>query len=297
MKFELKGVIPAILTPFTKGGKQVDFDRAAALAERLADQGVQGIFPGGTTGEGMLMTLDERKQLLELLVKVVGKRIRVIAHTGCFDTASTIELTQHAAATGAYAAAIVAPGFYGYDDISLRLHYASIAKAVSKFPILLYHIPGCAKNALSPKLILELAKDFDNIVGMKDSGGSIQYLNRVLADLPSTFTLINGCDEYTFQALVAGAKGSVSSTANVVPELFLAIYKNVQEKKYDQAWALQKILNDACRSFQYGSKVAFYKEGLRLRGFDPGFVRSPQRELNTAEKKALAEALKKIKIK
>ena len=297
MKFELKGIIPAILTPFTKGGKQVDFERAASLAVRLADQGVQGIFPGGTTGEGMLMTLDERKDLLEVLVKTVGKRIKVIAHTGCFDTASTIELTEHAAKTGAYAAAIVAPGFYGYDDISLRLHYASVAKAVSKFPILLYHIPGCAKNALSPELIIGLANDFENIVGMKDSGGSIQYLNRLLSDLPSSFTLINGCDEYTFQALAAGAKGCVSSTSNVVPEMFLGIYKNVQEKKFDQAWAIQKKLNDACRVFQYGAKVAFYKEGLRLRGFDAGFVRAPQRELNAAEKKSLAEALKQMKIK
>ena len=297
MKFDLKGVVPAILTPFTKGGKQVDFERAAALAVRLADQGVQGIFPGGTTGEGMLMTLDERKDLLETLVKAVGKRIKIIAHTGCFDTASTIALTQHAAEAGAYAAAIVAPGFYGYDDISLRMHYSAIAKANSKFPILFYHLPSCAKNALSPDLIVGMANEFENIVGMKDSGGNIQYMNQILSEAPSTFTLINGCDEYTFQALAAGAKGSVSSTANVIPELFQAIYKNVQEKKFDQAWTFQKKLNKACRMFQYGSKVAFYKEGLRLRGFDPGFVRPPQRELLAAEKKALAEAFKQMNIK
>lgn len=297
MKFELKGIIPAILTPFTKGGKQVDYERAAALAVRLANQGVQGIFPGGTTGEGMLMTLDERKQLLEVLVKAVGKKIRVIAHTGCFDTASTLALTEHAAETGAYAAAIVAPGFYGYDDISLRMHYAAIAKAVAKFPILLYHIPGCAKNALSLNLITALANDFDNIVGMKDSGGSIVYMNQILAKLPASFTLINGCDEYTFEALVAGAKGCVSSTSNVVPELFLSIYKNVQENKLEQAWAFQKKLCDACAIFQYGSKVAYYKEGLRLRGFDAGYVRLPQRELNAAERKSFSAAFNQIKTK
>src|SRR3990167_1986906 len=96
MKFRLEGLVPALLTPFTKGGAQVDYDRACALACRLADQGVAAVFPCGTTGEGFLMTLDERKKLIAEVVQAVRGRIKVIVHSGCFDTASTIELTRHA---------------------------------------------------------------------------------------------------------------------------------------------------------------------------------------------------------
>ncbi len=291
MKFHLEGVIPALLTPFTKGGKTVDYDRACALAERLAKQGVHGIFPCGTTGEGMLMTLAERKQLIEALVAAVGKRIKVIAHTGCLDTASTIELTRHAMETGAAAAGVVAPAFFTYDDASLVRHYAMVADAVKGFPVLLYNIPGCAKNVLSPALIFELAKRCANIVGMKDSSGDMSALTRVLGGMPKGFNVINGVDEYTYQALLSGANGSVSSTANVVPELFLGIFNSLRKGDRKKAWETQVKLSEACRLFQYGRMVAYYKEGMRLRGFDPGDVRAPQRELSAAEKKAFAKAL------
>ncbi|MCX5759733.1 MAG: dihydrodipicolinate synthase family protein, partial [Candidatus Hydrogenedentes bacterium] len=223
MKFNLEGVIPAMLTPFTKRGERVDYEKACALALRLAGQGVYGLFPCGTTGEGMLMTLDERKRLIAEVVKAVRGRVKVIAHTGCFDTASTIELTCHALEAGADAAGVVAPGFYGYDDEALMQHFGAVAKAAKGGPVLLYNIPGCAKNVLSPKLIIELANRYDNIVGMKDSSGNMSALTQILAHAPQGFNVINGVDEYSFQALLAGAKGCVSSTANVVPELFLAI--------------------------------------------------------------------------
>ena len=129
MPFIQGGVIPALLTPFTKSGKQVDHEKAAGLARFLADKGVHGLFVAGTTGEGMLMTLEERKQLLETVIKAVGDRVDVIAHTGCLDTASTINLTCHAAQAGAKAAGVVAPGFYGYDNMSLALHYRAVAQA------------------------------------------------------------------------------------------------------------------------------------------------------------------------
>ena len=293
MKFHLEGVIPALLTPFTKNGKLVDYEKAGALAARLAGQGVHGLFPGGTTGEGMLMTLDERKRLIETVVAAAGKRLKVIAHTGCLDTASTIELTRHAMESGAAAAGVVTPGFYAYDDAALTAHYGAVANAAKGFPILLYNIPGCARNWLSPALICSLAQRFENITGMKDSSGDMSALTRILASVPKGFNVINGVDEYSFQALVAGANGSVSSTANVVPELFLNIFNSVRKGDLKKAWEAQVKLAQACSSFQYGRMVAYYKEGLRLRGFDTGAVRPPQRELTAIEKRTFAKALER----
>jgi len=291
MQFQLEGVIPALLTPFTRGGKQVDYERACALAARLADQGVQGIFPCGTTGEGLLMTVAERKTLIEELVKAVGKRIKVVVHAGTLDTAGTVELSRHARDVGAAGAGVVTPGFFGYDDASLSKHFESVAKAVEGFPVLMYNIPGCAKNVLTPEFIVRHAHAVENICGLKDSRGDMGALNRIIADRPKGFRVINGVDEYSYNALLAGADGSVSSTANVVPEIFLGIFDNVGKGNLKKAWEFQARLGRLCGLFQYGKMVAYYKEGLRLRGFDPGCVRPPQRELTAGEKRAFAKGL------
>ena len=291
MNFHIEGVVPALLTPFTKNGERVDYDKACALAERLAKQGVSALFPCGTTGEGFLMTLAERKKIIEEVIGAVRKRVKIIVHAGCLDTASTIELARHAMNAGAVAAGVVTPWFYTFDDASLARHFKTVAKAVKGFPIFLYNIPGCAKNVISPDLVIRLANEVDNIIGLKDSGGQIQNLTRVLDAAPKGFNVLNGVDEYTFQALVSGANGSVSSTANVAPELFLNVMNPVKKGDLKAARAAQSKLNQACCIFQYGRMVAYYKKGLRLRGFDPGYVRPPQRELTSAEKKDFAKAL------
>lgn len=290
-RFSLEGVIPAMLTPFTRNGARVDYDRAAALGQRLADQGVHGVFLCGTTGEGLLMTVEERKRVLETVLKAVGKRIKVLAHTGCLDTASTIALTRHAAEVGAYAAGIVAPGFYTYDDGALLRFYQDVAASVPGFPVMLYNLPSCAKNVLSPALVARLATEVTNIAGIKDSGGMLQHQNRMVIDTPDDFVVINGCDEFTFHALMGGANGSVSSTANVIPEVFLSIFNAVKAGHLKKAQTSQSLLSHATQVFHYGAMVAYYKEGLRLRGFDPGAVRPPQRELTSKEKKAFADEL------
>ena len=296
MKFELEGIFPAMLTPFTKNGARVDYDKACALATRLAKKGVHGLFVAGTTGEGPLMTVPERKELLEEVVGAVGKRIRVLAHTGAFDTDTAIELTQHAAEVGAAAAGVVTPGFYTYDDASLKQHFKAVARSVKGFPVMLYNIPGCAKNLLSLPVILELAK-IDNVVGLKDSTGVMQDQSLLRSEAPPDFVIINGCDEFSYQAYLSGMNGTVSSTANVVPELFLSIYKNVKKGNLKKAWSEQVKLGKACKLFQYGRMVAYYKEGLRMRGFDPGFVRPPQRELTAEELKAFRRNFKATGLK
>jgi 4-hydroxy-tetrahydrodipicolinate synthase len=104
--------------------------------------------------------------------------------------------------------------------------------------------------------------------------------------------VINGVDNYSYQALVTGAHGCVASAANVVPELFLAIMQSVKKGDLKTAWRHQKKLSAAAKLLRYGAMVAFYKEGVRLRGFDPGFVRPPQRELTAKEKREFAQAMK-----
>ena len=291
MRFKLEGVIAAAVTPFAKDGA-VDLDKVGPLTDYLiTKKGVHGLFVCGTTGEGPLLSTEERKAIVTETVRANGKRAQIVVQTTAPDQATTIELTQHAQKAGAKAAAVVTPWYYKYDDLALLKFCKDVAAAVPKFPVLLYNIPGCARNVLSPELVLRLADEVENIVGIKDSAGSMPQLTRLLGHAPSGFVVCNGCDEMGFQSLVAGCPAVVSGTANVVGELYVAIYNLVKKGDLKKAWATQVKLEEACRVLEYGSQLAFFKEAMRLRGFDPGYVRAPQRELTGPEKTVLAKAL------
>ena len=292
MKFKVEGIISAMVTPFTRGGEYVDFDKVAPLAACLEKKGAAGLFPCGTTGEGLLCTTDERKTVLEEVVGAVSKKCRVIAHTGAFDTATTIELTQHAQKAGAYAAAVVAPGFYGYDNRALQTFYETVADAVPGFPVLLYNIPSCAKNELSADLIKTLADSRENIVGIKDSSGSMTFLTRLFSECPKGFAIINGADEQGYQAILSGCTAVVSGSSNAYIDLYVEIYNQLKKGNQKKAWAAQLKLERACRLFTYGGGLAGLKHIMSQRTIDGGFVRPPQRELDAAEKKRIDQGLK-----
>jgi dihydrodipicolinate synthase/N-acetylneuraminate lyase len=285
-----------MVTPFTKGGQYVDFEKIGPIAQYLVKGGAHGLFPCGTTGEGLLLSTEERKEVLKEVVLEVGKKAQIIAHTGAIETATTIELTRHAQEAGAHAAAIVAPFYYSYDNDALYKYFVDIAKAVPKFPILVYNIPGCAKNVLSADLIIRLGNEVENIVGCKDSSGNMIHLTRLLGNAPKGFQVINGADEYGFQAFVAGAPAAVSGTSNVVLKLYKSVWDHLQKKDLKKAWQAQVVLEEACRIFAYGGSIAMFKEGMRLQGIDAGYVRGPMRELTKEEKATVKKNLQKLGI-
>lgn len=285
MKLKVKGILPAMLTPFTRGGAKVDYDKAAEFAEYLVKKGADGLFVCGTTGEGQLLSVEERKNIAKLAVDTVGKRASIVVQTGFIDTATTIELTRHAESIGASAASVCAPFFYGYDEEALLQHYRKVAQSAPALPILLYNIPSCTHNPISVDLAIRLGERVKNIVGMKDSGGAIQYLKDVIRLAPKDFAVFNGTDEYAIAAYTCGAAGAVSGPSNVVPELQLGIFAAVQKGDMKKARRLQDQLDSWCGVLKYGRMLAYFKEALRVQGMDLGAVRPPQRELTQKEKK------------
>ena len=294
MHFKLSGILPALLTPFTRGGIKADHEKACAFASTLADRGVDGLFVCGSTGEGLLMSLEERKQLAKEIIDAVGKRISVVIQTGCLDTAGTIALTRHARDAGAFAVAVYTPAFYSYDERALFDHFQRVAKAAPEVPLLLYNIPRFTGNALSSTLIAELAQKVDSVVGLKDSSGELAHLSRVIATAPKGFTMLNGADDLSYQAYLTGAAGTVAMTANVAPELFLSIFNGVKEGNLKRALKDQRRLAEVMEALGHGQLIAAYKEAIRLQGYDVGHVRPPQRELSPSEKKDLAKVLGKV---
>jgi 4-hydroxy-tetrahydrodipicolinate synthase len=296
MQYSLQGILVAMVTPFTKDGA-VDYDKVGPLAETLVDRGADGLFVCGTTGEGPLLSSEERKRILEIVIAAVGKRSVVIAHTGSYNTTATIALNVHAAEAGAAASGVITPGFYGYDESSLMDYYKAVAESTPELPLFLYNLPGCAINYLRPAFVVEVAKAIPNVVGVKDSTGDMCQLTQLINIAPKGFNVINGCDWFGYQAFCAGVAGAVSGSGNALIDIYKGIWNAFKAGDHAKAREGQMVLEACCRVLKYGSMYSVFKESMRLRGiFDAGYVRPPQRELTDAEKEGIRSALESVNL-
>lgn len=275
MNFTINGVIVPLLTPFDGQGK-IDQTATANLVSFLIERGVAGLFPAGTTGEGPLLSIDERRLLAETVVKATNRRVRVIIHTGAVTTAETIALTQHAQAIGADAVAVIPPYYFHYSDESLYHHFCAIARSAPDFPIYLYNNPAVGNsNRLSFSLILRLLETCPNIVGMKDSSGSLDLLIRLTYRLSGKFNTASGGDGMILMGAVMGIDACVSGNANVVPELVVALHGAASSGDLALARKLQQQLDQVRDLLDDGRDLSLFRAGLALRGLPVGRVRRP----------------------
>ena len=221
----LKGVFPALVTPFTKEG---ELDEAALRKlVRFCLPHVDGFVPCGTTGEFVYMSPDERQRVLEVVLDEVGGAKPVIAGTGAAGTREAIELASAAKEAGASACLVVTPYFLHPSDKGVYQHFYEIAKAVD-IPIILYNIPQAVDRYLPREVIEDLA-DIPNIVGLKDSSGNLTYTMEVLEFAGDRINVLVGHDEVVLPALAGGASGMILASAQVFPEIWQRVYKAVQE--------------------------------------------------------------------
>lgn len=289
MELTLKGVIPAVLTPFKND--EVDYAVLGNYTDWLIQRGVHGLFPAGTNGEGALMSVAERKRVAETVVETSNKRVPVLVHTGSVSTRETIELTRHAQEIGADGAGVVAPYYFPHDDYSLAEHFAEVAEAVPDFPVFIYNIPGNAGNDIKPKVVAKVAQRCSNVVGVKDSSKDMGRLQDYLATMGSGFTVIVGTDALTYPAIMMGAAGVVSAVANVFPEHVVSLYDAVLSGDYDKAQKLQYFVNKLRDALKIGPYIAPYKKALEYRGLSLGEVRRPLRQMIGEEENAMRKAL------
>jgi dihydrodipicolinate synthase/N-acetylneuraminate lyase len=273
MSFKVKGVIVPLLTPFDEQGK-IHTTATKQLTEFLIERGIHGLFPGGTTGEGPLLTIQERRQLAEAVVEAADGRVPVIVHTGAITTAQALELTQHAQAVGAQAAAMIPPYYYHHSDEALFRHFELIATQTPDFPIYLYNYP-VAGNRLSVELIARLVECCPNIVGLKDSSGTLDTLVACSSLRDGNFNTANGSDGLILAALAMGFDACVSGNANVVPELVVALYRAASEGNLELARELQRKVDAVRQLLGDGGDLSLFKGILAQRGLEAGAVRAP----------------------
>lgn len=287
---DIHGIVCPMVTPFDEEN-HIDYESTCQVMDFLLSKRVDCLMVGGTTGEGMLLSVAERKALCEAVVRHVAGRVPVIAHVGCMSTRDTIELIRHAESAGATAASIIVPYFFSLDDDSLFGHFVSIANVVPDFPIFLYTFPGNAKNDVSPVLLKRLLSAAPNIVGIKSSNPDLVRLQKYVEAGGNGFLTFCGVDGLMFPALAVGAKAQVSGNSNVFPETFGALYEAFAAGDMERARSLQQFINRIRMVFKDGITPAYFKAGLKLRGIPAGYVRPPMRELTPDESREVERGL------
>lgn len=290
--FAARGVIVPLLTPMDREGEQVDEGALRALVAWLIEKGVHGLMPCGTTGEAPLLTTDERKRILEVVVESAGRRVPVIAHAGAATTRETIDLARHAEACGVDAISVVTPYYFRLPDAALVAHYCRVAEAVADTPLFLYNIPQCTVNTLSRATAEAIVRRAPNVIGIKDSSGSFDSLTSFIGLDSGRFQVVCGPDGLVLRALQAGARASISGNANVVPEVVVGLVEAFYRGDMAEAARQQSLLDGARQAMGDGGYLALNKAMLELRGQRMGGVRPP---LPQATPAAAAEAQTKLR--
>jgi len=208
------GTYTAIVTPFRNG--EVDGAALTRLIQAQVRAGVDGLVPVGTTGESPTLDYDEHIQVIELCVKVVAGRVKVLAGTGGNSTEEAIYLTQEAELAGADGSLQVAPYYNKPSQEGLFLHFKAIARS-TKLPIMLYSIPGRCGIEISVQTVARLAKACRNIVGIKEAGGNADRVSQLRQALGPKFVIVSGDDSLTLPFMAVGAQGVISVASNVIP--------------------------------------------------------------------------------
>ena len=289
----LHGVVVPLVTPFDELN-QIDFAALRQVVDFVVSKGVHAVMVGGTTGEGMLLNLDERKALLEKVLAQVNGKIPVIAHVGCIDTGSTVELTRHASAVGADLLSAIVPYFFTLSDDQIFRHFVSMAEAAPDKPVLLYAFPGNAKNDISPALLGRLLRAAPNIVGIKSSNDDLIRFQDYVKEGGERFTACFGVDELMLGGLVFGSRAQISGNSNSFPEPFIQLYEAFRAGDIQRAQQQQQVVNAVVGIHQAGKTTAFFKATLKLRGIPAGRVRPPMRELTAEELEEVKSEFKKL---
>jgi N-acetylneuraminate lyase len=266
---KLYGIMPALMTAFDGDG--VDEKRVGELVRKQTEDGVHGFYVGGSSGEMVLSTVDERKKLLETVMENKGE-LTVIAHVGCLSTKDTVELSTHARLCGADAVSSVTPLYYKYTFEEVKNYYKRIAEA-SELPVIMYNIPGLTGTAYGYDQLCELL-EIEGVQGMKFTSSDFFLLNRLVNTYPDK-VFYNGSDEMLLSGLAAGAQGGIGTTYNFMPDLMVRIYSLAGENKMDEARAVQSVANKAIATVLRNGVLPACKHLISHYGVPYGECREP----------------------
>ncbi len=290
---EAKGIIPPLTTPFNRNGDVYE-EGLRRLVDFQIEKGVHGLFICGTYGSGPIMTVEERKQVHEIVVDQAKGRITVIAHVGTTSTVRSVELARHAESVGADLVASISPYYHRHDERAVVEFFRTLAEAVD-IPLYVYNNPKASGVTITPSFLHHLADV--GVQGIKDSGFSfIELTHFMLAmeDRPD-FRFIVGTEALALPAFMVGAKGSVAGLANAFPELVVQLWDLFQAGEYQEAVRVQMRVTKARQILHIPSSTnAACYAVLKARGIDVGQPKKPILPVLPEKKAAMLEAYKEM---
>ena len=282
----IHGALAAAVTPLRDGGTRLDEDAFGPIADFLAGGGLDGILALGTTGEGILLTGDERRRAAELYLEACRGRLEVAVHCGAQTTAETAELAEHAASAGASAVAVIPPPYFPLSEESLFQHFRAAADACAPVAFFLYEFEARSGYAIPPTVIERLREAAPNLAGLKVSDTPF---DRVEPYLIEGLDIFIGSEPLLPSGLAQGAAGTVSGLAAAFPEYVARLYR---EPEADGAAEVVAALREALQQFQFNAAV---KAALAWRGIPvEGDVRAPLLPLEPSERAALEARLEEL---
>ncbi len=271
-----QGIIPAFYACYDSNG-EVDGERVELLAQYMVKKGVKGVYVGGSSGECIYQTVEDRKRTLEHVMRVAENKLTVIAHVACNNTAESRELAAHAQSLGVDAIAAIPPIYFHLPEYAIAEYWNDISAAAPNTDFIIYNIPQLAGVALTMPLFRQMRKN-PRVIAVKNSSMPTQDIQMFKAEGGEGFAVLNGPDEQLVAGLAIGADGGIGGTYGVMPELYLEIKELMDAGKIQEAQDIQYTANEiiygmcAC----HGNLYAVIKEILRIReGLDIGSVRKP----------------------
>ena len=290
------GVIPAFYACYDEN-QDINVDGVRTLTHYFIEAGVKGVYVGGSSGECIYQNKEERKLVLETIMKEAKGKLTIIAHVACNNTRDSMELAAHAESVGVDAIAAIPPIYFHLPEYAIAKYWNDISSAAPNTDFIIYNIPQLAGTALTPSLYKEMLKN-PRVIGVKNSSMPIQDIQIFKALGGEDRMVFNGPDEQFIGGFMIGAQAGIGGTYGAMPKLFLKALECFKNGNYKLAQAIQYDINEiitalcSCK----GNMYAVIKATLKINhGLVLGGVRSPLPNLEPQDNEKVIECAKLIK--
>lgn len=287
----IERIFSALVTP-TRADGTVDLGVLAEIVDEQLARGVEGFYCCGSSGEALLLTHAERREIVDTVTDRVAGRVPVVAHVGTVSTAATIELARAAEAAGVTAISMIPPYYYAFTADEIEGYYRDVIDATG-VPVLIYNIPQFTRVAFSKANASSLLAD-DRVAGMKHTDTNLYSLERMISAFPGK-TFVNGFDEQYLSALAVGARATIGTTVNIQPELFRRVRDRFDAGDLAGARRTQQQINEVVETLVAHGVFPSAKYLACARGEVTGDCRAPFRPLDDDDRAALDRLAERIR--
>lgn len=291
-----KGVIPAFYACYDKEGN-ISPEGVQALTKYFVEKGVKGVYVNGSSGECIYQSVEDRKIVLENVMKAAEGKLTVIAHVACNNTKDSMELARHAESLGVDAIAAIPPIYFRLPEYAIAQYWNDISSAAPNTDFVIYNIPQLAGVALTQGLFAEMRKN-PKVIGVKNSSMPVQDIQMFKQAAGEDYIIFNGPDEQFMSGRVIGAEGGIGGTYGVMPELFLKLDELVKACDMDTARELQYVIDEIIYKMcsAHGNMYGVIKAILKMNeGLELGGVREPLPSLIDSDRVIVEEAAEMIR--